>query len=171
MDKNAAGLYCHHVTCCCRHLEAKCKVLVKYNNTDGAVFLTSLRKLNSLVRSCNSLYVIKRPRLVLLYSKTQFCARRQEGCSLLNEYSAKAPSSNQNCNLWSSFYKELLSQGGGGRGQEGSLPGAWFITCAPEMFVLLICFPECMERLSVCKVCHMLEEAEAFVFALCPSEN
>lgn len=105
------------LACCCRHLAAKCKVLVKYNNTDGAVFLTSLRKLNSLVRSCNSLYVIKRPRLVLLYSKTQFCTRRQEGCSLLNEYSAKAPSSNQNCSLRSSFYKELLSQGGGGRGQ------------------------------------------------------
>lgn len=108
VDKHAAGLYWHCVTYYCRCLQAKCKALVKYNNTDGIVLLASLRKLNALGRSCNSQYVIKRPKLVLLYSNMQFHTRRPEGCSLPNEDSAKIVSSNQNCTLWSSFFMELF---------------------------------------------------------------
>lgn len=80
----------------------------RWNDTDNMVLVASPWKVNALVRSCNVSYGIRRSKFVLLYKKTSFHARWQEACSLPNEYSAKILSSNQNGNLWFSFYKDLF---------------------------------------------------------------
>lgn len=106
MGTNAAGL-----CWCCSSLAvgSVCKPCAKLCSNATAL-PASLRNLSALVRSPSRPCVIKRPKPVILNSETQLDTRRQEGCSLPNEYSAKLPSPNQNCTLLSSFSKELWAR-------------------------------------------------------------
>lgn len=115
MGTNAAGL-----CWCCSSLAVGgvCEACAKLCS-NAAALSAPLRNLGALVRSLSRPRVIKRLKLVIFYSETQFDTRRQEGCSLPNEYSGKIPFSNQKCTLLSSFPKELWA----GRDHKGSLPG------------------------------------------------
>lgn len=112
MGTNAAGL-----CWCCSSLAmgGVCKACAKLCSNATA----PPRNLSALVRSPSRPCVIKRLKLVILYSETQFDTGRPEGCCLPNEYSGKIPSPNQNCTLLSSFSKELWA----GSDHKGSCPG------------------------------------------------
>lgn len=112
---NAAGL-----CWCCSSLAVGgvCKALAKLCS-NAAALSAPLRNLSALVRSPSRPCVIKRLKLVILYSERHLDTGRQEGCSLPNEYSGKILSPNLNCTLLSSFSKELWA----GSDHKGSLPG------------------------------------------------
>lgn len=133
MGTNAAGL-----CWCCSSLAvgSVCKPCAKLCS-NAAALPASLRNLSASVRSPSRPCVIKRLKPVMLNSETQLDTRRQEGCSLPDEYSAKLPSPNQNCTLLSSFSKELWARSD----HKSNLP--WRCgTSGPGVFVLLLCFPE-----------------------------
>lgn len=98
----------------------------------------------------------------MLYSETQFDSRRQEGWSLLNEYSGKIPSHNQNCTSLPSFPKELWA----GSDHKGSCPGG--VGLLPQE---CLCFSSVSLRL-VCVLKYVRHQGtKALLFASHPALN